>query len=102
MAEIHLRVEIQNTMYSRIKKCRPKSPKEKIMKNISKFMLAAILLSTFLFNGSARNVSAKEQKIMEFNTMVGVPQALTGINSQAPLRGINGGGIPWMISSGSG
>jgi len=72
------------------------------MKNISKFMLAAILLSTFLFNGSARNVSAKEQKIMEFNTMVGVPQALTGINSQAPLRGINGGGIPWMINSGSG
>src|SRR6187397_3123004 len=34
--------------------------------------------------------------------MVGVPSGLTGAQSQVPLRGINGGGIPWMLSSGEG
>jgi hypothetical protein len=32
--------------------------------------------------------------------MVGIPQAFTG--TQNPIRGVNGGGIPWTISSGSG
>jgi hypothetical protein len=39
-------------------------------------------------------------KILEFQTMVGVPQALTG--TQAPIRGINGGGLPWTIGSAKG
>ena len=61
-------------------------------------MLAAVLiLSTFFMASSA---TAKETKIMEFNSMVGVPSALTG--TKAPIRGINGGGIPWMIGSASG
>jgi hypothetical protein len=32
--------------------------------------------------------------------MVGVPQALTG--TQAPIRGINGGGIPWTLTAAKG
>ncbi len=32
--------------------------------------------------------------------MVGVPLAYTG--TRAPIRGINGGGVPWVITSGSG
>lgn len=43
---------------------------------------------------------AKETKILEFDTMVGIPQAFTG--TQMPIRGINGGGIPWMIRAASG
>jgi hypothetical protein len=39
-------------------------------------------------------------KILEFDTMVGVPEALTGM--QQPIRGINGGGFPWMVGSASG
>jgi hypothetical protein len=39
-------------------------------------------------------------KILEFQTMVGVPAALTG--SQAPIRGIKGGGVPWTLTSGRG
>ena len=31
-------------------------------------------------------------KIIEFDTMVGLPQAFTG--TQNPIRGINGGGLP--------
>jgi len=37
---------------------------------------------------------------MEFDTMVGVPQALTG--AQNPIRGINGGGVSWTIGSAKG
>lgn len=71
------------------------------MKRLFSVTLATILLlSLFAFAGSVSTVSAKESKIMEFDSMVGVPSALTGI--KAPIRGINGGGIPWMISSASG
>jgi len=63
-------------------------------------VMAALLLSSALFSGSVFNVTAKEAKILEFDTMVGIPQAFTG--TQMPIRGINGGGLPWMISSGSG
>jgi hypothetical protein len=36
--------------------------------------------------------------ILHAQTMVGVPQALTG--SQAPIRGVNGGGLPWVLDFG--
>lgn len=41
-------------------------------------------------------------KILEWDTMVGVPSGLTGTQSQGPLRGINGGGIPWALEEGRG
>ena len=58
-----------------------------------------IFLSSF-FVGSVSAVNAKEPKILEFDTMVGIPQAFTG--TQNPIRGINGGGLPWMLTSASG
>jgi len=42
----------------------------------------------------------KASKILEFDTMVGLPAAMTG--AQAPIRGINGGGLPWAIGGASG
>ena len=39
-------------------------------------------------------------KILEWKTMVGVPQAFTG--TQAPIRGINGGGVPWTLTAAKG
>lgn len=45
-------------------------------------------------------VAAKDPKILEFDTMVGLPQAFTG--TQNPIRGINGGGLPWTLTSASG
>ena len=39
-------------------------------------------------------------KILEFGTMVGLPHAFTG--TQNPIRGINGGGLPWAIGGASG
>jgi hypothetical protein len=59
------------------------------------FILVAVLLA-----GSVSSVTAKESKILEFDTMVGVPQAFT--RDQNPIRGINGGGLPWTLSSAKG
>jgi hypothetical protein len=73
-----------------------------MMKKLGQILLVTILLSTLFFAGSAPAASAKELKILEFQTMVGVPQALTGTASQGPLRGISGGGLPWMIGSAKG
>ena len=70
---------------------------------MKKFLLVTLSASLFLsafFAGSVSTANAKESKILEFDTMVGVPQALTG--TQNPIRGINGGGLPWTIGSASG
>jgi hypothetical protein len=49
---------------------------------------------------SAIAKEAKIPKVLEFDTMVGVPAGMTG--TQAPIRGINGGGLPWTIKGASG
>jgi hypothetical protein len=71
---------------------------------MKKFALIAfavtLALSVVLFGGQFSQAAAKETNILEFDTMVGVPQALTG--TQNPIRGINGGGLPWTIGSASG
>jgi hypothetical protein len=72
------------------------------MKKLFLVTLSALLLLSTFFAGSVSTATAKEPKILEFDTMVGVPAGLTGAQSQAPLRGINGGGIPWAIGSASG
>jgi hypothetical protein len=41
-------------------------------------------------------------KILEFDTMVGVPQAFTGVTNQAKIRDVPGGGIPWTLTSAQG
>lgn len=42
----------------------------------------------------------KIAKILEFDTMVRLPQAFIG--TQNPIRGINGGDLPWAIGGASG
>jgi len=72
---------------------------------MKRFFLASLsaflLLSTF-FAGSATSAAAKGPKILKFDTMVGVPTGLTGAQSQVPLRGLNGGGLPWTVAEASG
>lgn len=72
------------------------------MKKFSLVFLSTILLLSALFAGSASPASAREPKILEFDTMVGTTSDLTGTKSQASLRGVNGGGIPWMLTSAHG
>jgi hypothetical protein len=71
------------------------------MKKLFSISLSALLiLSTFF--ALPISAAAKGPKILKFDTMVGVPDGLTGTKSQAALRGISGGGIPWTLSDASG
>lgn len=64
-------------------------------------LLAAILMVFgALFAQRAIPAQADGLTILKFGTMVGVPKALTG--SQNPIRGINGGGLPWVINGAEG
>ena len=57
-------------------------------------VVAALLLASPLA------MAQPSSKILEFDTMVGVPAGMTGTKS--PIRGINGGGIPWTVADASG
>jgi hypothetical protein len=72
------------------------------MKRLFSASLSAFLLLSTFFAGTVSNVAAKGPKILKFDTMVGVPSGLIGTNSQTPLRGISGGGIPWTVADASG
>jgi hypothetical protein len=61
--------------------------------------LAAILAVAFMA-GHASQATAKEPKILEFDSLAGLPPAYTG--TQRPIRGVNGGGLPWAIGPSSG
>jgi hypothetical protein len=63
-------------------------------------MTMLLVLSTFLFSGSLRTASADESKLLEFNSMIGVPRPYTGPASA--IRGVPGGGLPWVIEFGKG
>jgi hypothetical protein len=67
----------------------------------SAVIVVAVLALALLVQVSL--VTAKSpNKILTWGTMVGVPAGLTGTQSQAPLRGISGGGIAWMLTRGQG
>jgi hypothetical protein len=71
---------------------------------MKKFFIGAIamtlVLSIFFASGSVSTASADESKVLEFNTMIGVPRPFTGADN--PVRGIAGGGLPWVINFGKG
>ena len=60
----------------------------------------ALALGAVFMGGQLPQATAKEPKVLEFDTMAGLPQAFTG--TQNSIRGINGGGLPWNIGPSSG
>ncbi len=68
------------------------------MKRLASLSLAVLLLLATAV--SAGPASAKSPTIFEFDSMVGVPRPYTG--STNPIRGVNGGGLPWVIAFGKG
>jgi hypothetical protein len=70
------------------------------MKKLVFGVLAAVIACAGVFLGSQVQAGARSLKILEWQTMVGVPLALTG--AQAPIRGLNGGGLPWVINGADG
>jgi len=70
------------------------------MKKFLLVTLSAILFLSAFVAGSVSNASAKDTKIMEVKSMVGVPRPYTGATNA--IRGIPGGGLPWVIGSAEG
>jgi hypothetical protein len=70
------------------------------MKKFAQVILATILLSTFFLGGSVSRASAREPKILEFDTMIGVPRPYTGAANA--VRDVPGGGLPWVVASAEG
>ncbi len=63
-------------------------------------LIAAITVAAALFGLGVSNVRARIPHILEFDTMAGVPRPYTG--SLNAIRGISGGGLPWVVGAASG
>jgi hypothetical protein len=59
-----------------------------------------IIAAGLFFSAQFTPATATEPKILEFDTMVGNTAAFTGATN--PIRGINGGGLPWTLTSAHG
>ena len=70
------------------------------MKKLFLVTLSALLLLSTFFAGSVATATAKEAKILEFGTMIGVPRPYTGATNA--IRGVLGGGLPWVVASAEG
>jgi hypothetical protein len=74
---------------------------EKDMKKSILFLLVALILAAgAILGGRASQAAADDLKILEFDTMIGVPRPYTG--SANAIRGVSGGGLPWVIAQGAG
>jgi hypothetical protein len=65
-------------------------------------LLAGLLVVGGVIVGgrASRAVGAETAKILDFDTMVGVPRPYTG--SVNAIRGVPGGGLPWVLDSANG
>jgi hypothetical protein len=70
------------------------------MKKFLLVSLSAVMFLSAFFAGSVSSATAKEPKILEFDTMIGVPRPYTGATNA--IRGVSGGGLPWVVSSAHG
>jgi hypothetical protein len=65
-------------------------------------IVAIVGILVLLFASQVFATTARAPRILAWDTMVGVPQDLTGAASQGPLRGISGGGFPWTLTEAHG
>jgi len=70
------------------------------MKTRSKAALVLTLVASAAGPAQVAPAFEREGKILEFDTMIGVPRPYTGTTN--PIRGLNGGGIPWVVASAKG
>jgi hypothetical protein len=62
--------------------------------------LCLLLAMSAVASAGSGSGGSRSDKILEFDTMVGVSVPFTGATN--PIRGVNGGGVPWVIGEGSG
>ena len=72
------------------------------MKKSLVLLLAGILLlgGALLISRTGSASAESSPKILDFDNMIGVPRPYTGGDNA--IRGIPGGGLPWVIASGKG
>jgi hypothetical protein len=72
------------------------------MRKSALLLLAGLLVVGGVIVGgrASRAAGAETAKILDFDTMVGVPRPYTG--SVNAIRGVPGGGLPWVVSSADG
>lgn len=63
-------------------------------------LVMILALSVFSAAGGVSKASADESKLLEFNSMIGLPRPYT-VTANA-IRGVPGGGLPWVIEFGKG
>jgi hypothetical protein len=68
------------------------------MRRFLSLVLVTALGVALIVQGSA--ASSSGQKVLEFDTMAAVVGPFVG--SANPIRGVNGGGLPWQIADGHG
>jgi hypothetical protein len=68
------------------------------MKRLLILFLGAVLAVGLIVQASG--ASSREQKVLEFDTLVGVSGPFVGTAN--PIRGVNGGGLPWQIAGAKG
>jgi hypothetical protein len=66
------------------------------------FSLIVFGVALLLIAQASLALAKGPSKLLEWGNMIGVPAGLTGAQSAGPMRGINGGGIPWTIQRGQG
>jgi len=72
------------------------------MKKYLQIALATVLvLSIMVATAPTSSANADDSKALAFNTMTGVTRPFTRNNGNE-IRGIDGGGLPWVIDYGSG
>lgn len=69
------------------------------MKAFRMALVLAVAVSAVAFGFGAVNARGVP-KVLEFGSMTGVPRPYTGAANA--IRGVNGGGLPWVISSAEG
>jgi len=68
------------------------------MKRTIGSLIGAVVVVAVLIQGPA--AISRDHSILEFTTMAPVTGPFVGLTN--PIRGINGGGLPWQIASASG
>jgi hypothetical protein len=69
-------------------------------KNALLLLSCVVLAGALIASGPASMATGKGSKILKFDTMVGVPRPYTELSNA--IRGVQGGGLPWVIDSAHG
>jgi hypothetical protein len=69
-------------------------------KSALSLLASLVLVAGVIVLGPASAIGQGAPKILEFDTMVGVPRPYTGATNA--IRGVPGGGLPWVVDEATG